>query len=122
MIHWVLALLLFATLAFFVAPLVLWTIATATALFALGAPLWLWTVFGITAAVFNITPIRRVVSLGVMHALRALRFLPEISETEKQAIAAGDVWIERELFSGRPDFDRILAEPYAGLSAVRSDR
>ncbi len=124
MIDWLLnhltvgvAFLVFATLGFVGAPLVLWTIAIAIALFALGAPLWLWTLFGITAAVFNVTSIRRVISRGVMHALRALRFLPEISETEKQAIAAGDVWIERELFSGRPDFDRILAEPYAGLSA-----
>ncbi len=117
MIHWALALLLFATLAFLGAPLALWTIAFAIALFVLQAPAWLWTIFGITAAVFNIRPIRRVVSLAVMLALRRLRFLPEISETEKQAIAAGDVWIERELFSGRPDFHRILAEPYAGLSA-----
>jgi acyl-CoA dehydrogenase len=111
------AFFVFAALGFIGAPLIVWTIATAIALFALGAPLWLWTLFGITAAVFNIAPIRRVVSLGVMHVLRALRFLPEISETEKQAIAAGDVWIERELFSGRPDFERILAEPYAALSA-----
>jgi len=43
--------------------------------------------------------------------------IPRMSATEREALEAGTVWVERELFSGRPDFKRILAEPYPSLSA-----
>ncbi len=46
----------------------------------------------------------------------ARRALPRISETERQALEAGTVWIDGELFGGRPDWKRILAEPYPDLS------
>ena len=35
------------------------------------------------------------------------RLLPPLSETEREAMAAGTVWWERELFSGRPDWQRL---------------
>lgn len=34
--------------------------------------------------------------------------LPHISETERQALEAGDVWWDAELMSGRPDWSRLL--------------
>lgn len=43
--------------------------------------------------------------------------LPRLSETERQALAAGTVWLDGEIFSGRPNLRRILAEPYPELSA-----
>ena len=42
--------------------------------------------------------------------------LPSISETEKTALRAGDVWIEGELFNGKPNFEKIFAYPYPKLS------
>lgn len=42
--------------------------------------------------------------------------VPRISETERQALEAGTVWVDGELFSGRPDFERMLREPYPALS------
>ncbi|HEX6900685.1 MAG TPA: acyl-CoA dehydrogenase [Thermoanaerobaculia bacterium] len=42
--------------------------------------------------------------------------LPRMSETEREALEAGTVWIEGGLFSGRPDFRRMLAEPYPELT------
>ncbi|MBI2969152.1 MAG: acyl-CoA dehydrogenase, partial [Gammaproteobacteria bacterium] len=36
------------------------------------------------------------------------RVLPPISETEREAIAAGTVWWDGELFSGRPDWNKLL--------------
>lgn len=42
--------------------------------------------------------------------------LPRMSETEREALEAGTVWIEGDLFSGRPDFRRMLAEPYPELT------
>ncbi|HUF77857.1 MAG TPA: acyl-CoA dehydrogenase, partial [Thermoanaerobaculia bacterium] len=43
-------------------------------------------------------------------------FLPRMSETERAALEAGDVWVDGELFSGRPDLRRLASEPYPELS------
>jgi len=44
--------------------------------------------------------------------------LPGISDTERQALEAGDVWWDAELLSGRPDWNRLISEiPAYGLSA-----
>src|SRR5256886_15891541 len=45
------------------------------------------------------------------------RILPDMSQTEKEAIDAGTVWWDGGLFSGRPDFDKLLAVPEPRLSA-----
>jgi len=42
--------------------------------------------------------------------------LPPMSDTEKAAIEAGTVWWDGELFSGNPDFSRLLATPKPVLS------
>jgi acyl-CoA dehydrogenase len=43
--------------------------------------------------------------------------LPSISATEREALEAGDVWWDAELFSGNPDWKKLLAAPPANLSA-----
>ena len=47
----------------------------------------------------------------------ASRALPPMSETERVAIEAGDVWWDAALFSGNPDWRQLLATPKAQLSA-----
>src|SRR3954463_4200181 len=47
----------------------------------------------------------------------AKRALPSLSETEREAIEAGDVWWDADLFSGNPDWNKLLAFPPATLSA-----
>ena len=49
--------------------------------------------------------------------MRDNQILPQISDTERQALEAGDVWIDGDFFSGRPDFDKILKENYDKLPA-----
>ncbi|HUO87451.1 MAG TPA: acyl-CoA dehydrogenase [Thermoanaerobaculia bacterium] len=44
--------------------------------------------------------------------------LPRLSATERQALAAGTVWVDGDLFSGRPDLARLAAEPYPQLAAA----
>jgi acyl-CoA dehydrogenase len=46
----------------------------------------------------------------------AQRALPAMSETERVAIEAGDVWWDAALFSGAPDWRQLLATPAAKLS------
>src|SRR5262249_52780522 len=47
----------------------------------------------------------------------AQRALPSVSATEREAIEAGDVWWDGELFSGKPDWQKLLAFAPARLSA-----
>jgi len=42
--------------------------------------------------------------------------LPSLSNTEREAIEAGDVWWDADLFTGNPDWTRLLAEAPAKLS------
>ena len=42
--------------------------------------------------------------------------MPPISETEREAIDAGTVWWDGELFGGNPDWDKLLAMPPSRLS------
>ncbi|MEX0739474.1 MAG: acyl-CoA dehydrogenase [Pseudohongiella sp.] len=53
----------------------------------------------------------------IMKFMRDNNVLPRISDTEKQALEAGTVWIDGQIFSGNPDFRNILEEPYNQLSA-----
>src|SRR6478672_2128283 len=46
----------------------------------------------------------------------AQRALPHLSETEREAIEAGDVWWDADLFTGNPDWAKLLAFAPAKLS------
>ncbi|KYJ87304.1 acyl-CoA dehydrogenase [Sulfurovum riftiae] len=48
--------------------------------------------------------------------LKKKGLLPKISETEKTALRAGDVWVEGDLFSGKPDFKKIFGNAYPELT------
>lgn len=105
-------------LAYTGAPLWLWGIGGYALLLGFDAPLWLTTAYTVLVAIFNISPIRRVLISGpIMKLMEAMNFLPTISETERTAIDAGTVWVDGELFSGKPDFKRILSEPYPELTS-----
>lgn len=109
------ALLALLALGFFGAPLLLWAIAGAAVLYALGAPLGVLIAFAAVMAIFLIVPIRRaLVSSLVMKILGPI--MPTISETERTAIESGSVWAEAELFSGKPDFGKLMAESYPSLT------
>ena len=47
----------------------------------------------------------------------ARRALPAMSDTEREALEAGDVWWDAELFTGNPDWSKLLDMPAATLSA-----
>ena len=51
----------------------------------------------------------------LMKWMKAQRILPSISDTERQALEAGSVWIDGDFFRGNPDFERALREPYSTL-------
>ena len=76
-----------------------------------GAPAGLWKGFLWLAfaglAFFNIRPLRKaLVSRPFMKAYR--RMLPSMSQTEREALEAGTVWWDGELFTGKPDWSKLL--------------
>jgi acyl-CoA dehydrogenase len=58
---------------------------------------------------------------ALMHWMKTAKVLPKVSETERQALESGTAWVDRDFFSGNPDFRRMLAEPYAQLSKEERD-
>ncbi|MDP1626267.1 acyl-CoA dehydrogenase [Parvibaculum sp.] len=46
----------------------------------------------------------------------ASRVLPSMSETEREALEAGDIWWEADLFTGDPGWEKLLATPKPQLS------
>jgi acyl-CoA dehydrogenase len=48
---------------------------------------------------------------------RFRRMLPPISRTEREALEAGTVWWDGELFSGNPDWNKLLSTPKPELTA-----
>jgi len=60
------------------------------------------------ALIFGLPPLRRVlVSRFAMKATAPV--LPRLGDTERIALEAGTVWWDAELFSGRPDWSKLLA-------------
>ncbi len=47
----------------------------------------------------------------------ARRVLPSMSDTEREALEAGDVWWDADLFTGNPDWSKLLDTPPATLTA-----
>lgn len=69
------------------------------------------------AALLGIGPMRRaLLSRPILAAYR--KVLPAMSDTERDALEAGTVWWEGELFSGRPDWRKLLDYPRPVLSAA----
>jgi acyl-CoA dehydrogenase len=118
------AVLLLGFLAYHRLPALAWTIAITIGLFLLTAysgwsPVLLaalWVVF-IAGAVFgNPTRLRRErIGRPLLAVFR--RILPQVSQTEQDALDAGTVWWEGELFSGNPDWNKLLGYPKPTLSA-----
>ena len=64
----------------------------------------------------NLPPLRRrLISRFVLKFLRGA--LPSISRTEREALEAGNVWWDAELFSGRLNWKRLLDLPIPALTA-----
>jgi acyl-CoA dehydrogenase len=73
-------------------------------------------VFVLASLVLGVAPVRRAaLSRPLLGWYRGQ--LPAMSQTEQEAIDAGTVWWDGDLFSGRPDWNKLLAIPKPALSA-----
>ncbi|AUI86727.1 acyl-CoA dehydrogenase [Vibrio azureus] len=74
-----------------------------------------WIVFALAVAVFAVPNIRQ--SLISRKALVMFKkVLPEMSQTEKEALDAGTVWWEAELFKGKPEWQKLHSIPMPSLT------
>lgn len=74
-----------------------------------------WVIFLLIFLPLNIKPIRRrLISSPIFKFYRNV--MPTMSRTEREAITAGTVTWEGDLFRGNPDWQKLLAYPMAKLS------
>ena len=104
---------LFMASAAYLALLVVYTLAGT-------GPEWLvlffWLLYLAIAIPVNVPAIRRhYISRPLLDIFR--KIMPEMSETEAAALEAGTVWWDGELFSGRPNWQRLLNTPAPAISA-----
>ena len=107
------------TLAYVAAPLWAWSAAAVAglAVFSLDGNLpWLAIIIAVPVLlVLNVAPLRRLLVSNQLLAWFRTK-LPPLSETEKVALDAGNPWWDAELFTGRPDWNKLLEAPAARLT------
>ena len=80
----------------------------------------LWTFFMAVSAVILVPKLRRAfISDPLFGWFRQV--MPQVSTTEQEALNAGTVWWDADLFSGRPDWKKLLNYPRPALSKEERD-
>jgi acyl-CoA dehydrogenase len=114
---WWITIFLLVGLGFRGASLLVWSVVWAVCFWSVGANPFLWILFGAPILILNLTPIRRILlSNPILNLMDKLKLMPTISETERVALEAGATWVDAELFSGRPNIQKMLDEPESRLS------
>ncbi len=111
-------------LAYHAVPALVWSVAVGVLLIAgtgsgiIGGVVaaTLWFVFLAASLIANIKSIR-VALLSVPIFSTYKKMLPQMSSTEQEALEAGTVWWDGDLFSGKPDWNKWLNVPRATLTA-----
>ncbi len=83
-------------------------------------PVPLMTAIWVAIALFGffsiVKALRRAVVTGPIFGLYK-KILPQVSQTEQEALDAGSIWWDADLFTGKPDWNKLLGYPEAKLSA-----
>jgi acyl-CoA dehydrogenase len=121
---WILlSLLAVIALAYVNAPGVAWTLTLAALLgvswWTASLPFWvnvaLTTLLAIAVLALGLPVLRRrLISDRVLSVFR--KVMPPMSQTEREALEAGTVWWDAELFSGKPNWTKLLALPKPQLT------
>lgn len=124
MLMWIgLFILITAVAVYFRISLLLWSVLVALGLGAMhyvtgvgtATLSLLWVIYAAVVIPLNFQILRKnFLSNPVFKGMA--RAMPTISQTEQEALDAGDVWWEGELFSGKPDFSKIHSLPAPRLT------
>jgi len=74
-----------------------------------------WGMFIPVAILLTVSSLRHAIIVKPLLALYR-SIMPSMSDTEREALEAGTVWWEAEIFSGRPDWHRMLGFSAPSLS------
>jgi len=78
-----------------------------------------WLLFGLIAIPLNLSKVRKqYISQPLLTVFQEI--MPEMSQTEKEAIDAGTTWFEADLFRGNPDWKKLHNYPQPRLSVEES--
>ncbi|MDN4504178.1 acyl-CoA dehydrogenase FadE [Alteromonadaceae bacterium BrNp21-10] len=78
--------------------------------------LFSWIVFLVIALPLNLNSFRKHnITLPILKIYK--KIMPEMSRTEQEAINAGTVWWDGDIFSGKPDWNKLHSIPMARLTA-----
>jgi len=111
------------SMAYMRVPKLIWTVIVGIVLIALSIIGTLgfifltiaWLLYFAIAGFANLKTLRkRYFTVPLVHALQ--KRMPPISASERDAIEAGDVFWEKELFCGRPRWKKLLQMPVPSLS------
>lgn len=99
-------------LTFTIGTLVMLVIGSSVGLFQ-----WVpWAIAGVVLLPLLLTPLRRsIITNPILKTFR--KIMPEMSETESDALEAGTVWWEGDVFRGDPDWKKLHKIPAPGLTA-----
>ncbi len=110
-------------LAYFRQPFWVWTLVAALPLLycsffgegSFSLILLMWLVFAAVFLPFNLPFLRvRLVTQRIFPLFKSA--VPKMSQTEREALEAGSVWWDGELFSGRPNWKKLLDERAPALT------
>ncbi|MSP33438.1 MAG: acyl-CoA dehydrogenase [Rickettsiales bacterium] len=101
------------------APLILYLIICAFYFLKFDFGAVFWISYAAFAIIFSLPFIRSIIVTKLIVAIiKKLGLLPKISETEKIALTSGTVWVDGQLFSGKPDFKWIFSQKYPHLTVA----
>jgi len=99
-----------------------WTVGLLVCLWLIGVDLSIIIVIGFLCSMGCIKLFRKIfVSLPILKIAQILKLFPQMSDTEKVALEAGHVWMDRELFSGKPNLKTLLSQPKPTLSVEEKE-
>lgn len=76
-----------------------------------------WTAYIVLAVIISVPFIRKnILTALIINLIKKLGLLPKISQTEKIALTSGTIWVDGELFSGKPNFKWIFSQKYPKLT------
>jgi acyl-CoA dehydrogenase len=106
------------TLAYVRAPYLYWIIGFGTLIAGLDyfgqlhgvLGFFFWLVYALCVGVYLLPGLRkRWIARPLLRQFR--KVMPAMSQTEQTALTAGSVWWDAELFTGRPEWNKLLAMP-----------
>ena len=86
--------------------------------------MWIYDIDPVTIALvalalsFLTVPIIRTHSIAriILFVAQKLKIFPKVSYTERAALEAGSVWMDKELFSGAPNIKRLMKQEIGALT------